>query len=65
MLRLLKTDATRRTIDGPRAERNDTGKAVVSTLRPSSAAPRDWSNVVFSVAFCEEAKRDYEARLAG
>lgn len=27
-------------------------------------AARDWSNVVFSVAFCEEARRAWEARAA-
>lgn len=29
---------------------------------PGGPAPRDLSNVVFSVVFCEEARRDYERR---
>lgn len=45
-------------------------EAEIRTLRPAprpSPKPsvRDWSNVVFSVAFCEEARRAYEARAAG
>ncbi|QIE54842.1 hypothetical protein G5B40_04905 [Pikeienuella piscinae] len=31
-------------------------------LTPARPARRDWSNVVFSVAFCEEARRDFERR---
>lgn len=32
---------------------------------PMRLARRDWSNVVFSVAFCEEARRDFERRNPG
>ncbi len=35
----------------------------VSRSAPAMQPPtRDWSNVVFSVAFCEEARRAWEAR---
>ena len=35
------------------------------TEMAASALPaRDWSNVVFSPVFCEEARRSYEDRLA-
>ncbi|MEX2520584.1 MAG: hypothetical protein WD969_14775 [Paracoccaceae bacterium] len=30
---------------------------------PARPPARDWSNVVFSVAFCEEAQRDYDRRM--
>ncbi len=30
----------------------------------TAPAPRDWSNVVFSPAFCEEARRNWEGRRA-
>lgn len=36
---------------------------LVSRSAPAPKPPaRDWSNVVFSVAFCEEARRAWEAR---
>lgn len=36
----------------------------VATTLGDGGQAIDWSNVVFSVAFCEKAKRDYEARIA-
>lgn len=49
--------------DTAAAETGATLKLVVDRpLTPARPARRDWSNVVFSVAFCEEAQRDFERR---
>lgn len=38
-------------------------RLVVNEERPQpDPAIRDWSNVAFSVAFCEKARRDFESR---
>jgi hypothetical protein len=33
-------------------------------MKPTQCAARDWSNVAFAVAFCEEARQKYEGKLA-
>ncbi|MFV0473133.1 MAG: hypothetical protein ACK5MQ_02670 [Pikeienuella sp.] len=55
--------ATPRRETGPEKENARPLRLIVNrggeAARP---APRDWSNVVFSVAFCEEARRIFENR---
>lgn len=51
----------------PRPE-EQTASAEIRRIDEARATPapppaRDWSNVVFSVVFCEEAQRDYELRM--
>lgn len=49
--------------DTSTAKKQATLKLVVDRqLIPARPARRDWSNVVFSVVFCEEARRDFERR---
>lgn len=64
MLTLLKTDKSK--TSNRSDEPTDGVVARVKCVSPEgSQGPIDWSNIVFSVAFCEKAKRDYEARMGG
>lgn len=64
MLTLLKTDKPK--VSNRSDDVADGAAPRVKCVSPEgSQGPIDWSNIVFSVAFCEKAKRDYEARMGG
>ncbi|WP_340108741.1 hypothetical protein [Pikeienuella sp. HZG-20] len=56
---------TRPKITSDKDDRNSLRLVVNPENTPARLARRDWSNVVFSVAFCEEARRDFERRKPG
>ena len=57
----LRSSAAQEPREAPRR-----AEPVILTLDPARPRPaaRDWSNVVFSVAFCEQARREWELRNA-
>lgn len=69
MLDLIQDDADERSASAdPRTEaasadpRTEAASADPRAEAPERLPVRDWSNVVFSMAFCEEARRAYEKR---